>query len=98
MCHEAVVDVDVDKGEVLEADDDDNDQFSRAGSDALIETEKLLAELRADLGIKSTTHAQSVVNLRISEGHYIAMQSCTEKEKHLHASYHPNWARYHGRY
>lgn len=89
ICHEAVVGVDVDKGEVLDTDDDDNDPFSRAGCNALLETEKLLTNLQADLRIETTTQGQSAVVPRISEGHHIAMQSCTKMEKHLHALYHP---------
>lgn len=94
----AVVDVDVDKLGELETNDDYNDPSGRAGSDAVIETEKLLAKLWADMGIETTTHLQSAVLTRISKRHHISRESRTETEKHLHASYHRRYGIYHRSY
>lgn len=73
MRPEAVVDVDVDKGGDLGTNDDRIDPFSRIGSNALVETEKLLMKLQADQRIETTAHVQSEVIVLISEGQHIAI-------------------------
>lgn len=89
--------MDVNKGGVLETNDDGNDPFSKFGFDSQVKTENLLKKLQRDLGIETMTHVQSAVIPRITKSHHIAMQSCTETEEHLHIHYHPKSATYHGR-
>lgn len=72
-----VVNVDVDAGGALEADEDNGDLFSGVGFDALIEDEDILDILEDDFGYKTATHVQCSAIPRIADGSDVMVQSYT---------------------
>lgn len=78
-----IVDVDIEEGGVLDADEDNNDMFCGVGLEALVESEELIENLDKSFGIQTATHVQLAAIPRVADGKDIVIQSHTGSGKTL---------------
>lgn len=81
--YDSIVDIDIEEGGVLPNDDDNNELFCGVGLDALVDTQELIENLRAELGIETATHVQLAAVPRVADRRDIVIQSHTGTGKTL---------------
>lgn len=81
--YESVVDIDVERGGVLTADEDNNYFYCGVGMDALLESETLVENLRSSFKIETATHVQFAAIPRVLDHRDIVIQSHTGTGKTL---------------